>query len=436
MGSEWPVLTLEEAGVELIDCLHKTPPAVEVGVPYVAIPEMGDGRLHLETARRISEDDFREWTKRAMPSPGDIVLSRRCNPGETAAVAAGQRCALGQNLVLLRASSDRVDRAFLRWLLRGPDWWDQVRSFINVGAVFDSLKCRDIPAFRLPIPPLPEQRAIAHVLGMLDNKIELNRRMNETLEAMARAIFKSWFIDFDPVRAKAEGRQPPGMDRATAALFPDSFQDSELGKIPEGWEVATIRDCCLRVENGGTPKRGEPSYWDPPEVPWLTSGEVRQDIVSRTDNSISAAGLAASSAKLWPAGTTVVALYGATAGEVCLLSSEMCANQACCGLVPGEHHQHFTYLHLSANTAELGRQARGSAQQNLSQGIVADTRFVTPPPAVRERFEAAVSPFFGAWIANITQSDTLAATRDALLPRLLSGDVRVKDAERFVEVAP
>lgn len=115
-----------------------------------------------------------------------------------------------------------------------PAWWEQVNQFINVGAVFDSLKCADIPNFRLPVPPYEEQKAIAEILGELDDKIELNRRMNATLEAMAQALFKSWFVDFDPVKAKAAGRAPEGMDADTAALFPSELVKSELGLIPKG----------------------------------------------------------------------------------------------------------------------------------------------------------------------------------------------------------
>ncbi len=108
--------------------------------------------------------------------------------------------------MLLRADGTKVSPPFPRWLVRGPEWWEQIGKFLNVGAVFDSLRCAEVPNFELRIPPLPEQLAIAHILGTLDDKIELNRRMNETLEAMARALFKSWFVDFDPVRAKAEHR--------------------------------------------------------------------------------------------------------------------------------------------------------------------------------------------------------------------------------------
>jgi len=248
MAGEWPVLSLSEIGVSLIDCEHRTPPAAEGGYPYVAIPQVKLGRIDLNNVRRITSEHLDEWTRKARPQPYDVVLSRRCNPGETAFVPEDLVFALGQNLVLLRTDETRVTKPFLRWLVRGPQWWEQVGMFINVGAVFDSLKCVDIPQFRLPVPPLPEQHAIAHILGTLDDKIELNRRMNETLEAMARALFKSWFVDFDPVRAKLEGRwRPdqslPGLPAHLYDLFPDKLVPSELGEIPEGWGVRPLAEC-------------------------------------------------------------------------------------------------------------------------------------------------------------------------------------------------
>ncbi|MGC8494157.1 MAG: restriction endonuclease subunit S, partial [Syntrophobacteraceae bacterium] len=194
MADEWKELSLREANVRLLDCDHKTPPATQEGYPYIAIPQIKDGRLDLSEVRKISRKDYVVWTQKTKPQGWDVILSRRCNPGETAYMPVDLECALGQNLVLLRSEGEAIYPPFLRWLLRSPAWWDQVKKFINVGAVFDSLKCADIPNFRLPIPPKREQHAIACILGALDNKIELNRRMNQTLEAMARAIFKSWFV--------------------------------------------------------------------------------------------------------------------------------------------------------------------------------------------------------------------------------------------------
>jgi hypothetical protein len=195
MTRDWSEMSLREAGVTLIDCDHRTPPGVAAGYPYVAIPQLRNGRIDLTGARRISPEHFREWTRKANPSANDVVLSRRCNPGETAHVPPGLEFALGQNLVLLRADGTSIYPPFLRWLVRGPEWWDEIHKFINAGAVFDSLKCADIPNFTLKIPSIPEQRVIVGILDSLDDKIELNRRMNETLESTIRTIFRARFLN-------------------------------------------------------------------------------------------------------------------------------------------------------------------------------------------------------------------------------------------------
>ena len=134
--AEWEFLSLENAGIELLDCVHKTPPATNDGLAYVAIPQMRDGEVDISDARLISREHFDEWTRKAKPQPYDVVLSRRCNPGETAYVRPGMKFALGQNLVLLRADNRRVRKQFLRWLVRSRYWSDEVEKFLNVGAVF------------------------------------------------------------------------------------------------------------------------------------------------------------------------------------------------------------------------------------------------------------------------------------------------------------
>ena len=257
MANEWPSMSLREAGVSLIDCEHRTPPAAEFGYPYVGIPQLKDGRINLNSARRIAREHFDEWRRKADPETFDVVLSRRCNPGEAGHVPKDSKFALGQNLVLLRSDGKRVVKPFLRWLIRGPQWWEQVSKYINVGAVFDSLKCADTPEFRLRVPPLTEQRTIAYILSALDDKIELNRRMNETLEAMVRALFKDWFVDFGPVRTKAEGRDP-GLPRSLAALFPARLVHSALGEIPDGWTVRNLGDVAEHIRHSVQPHQIDP----------------------------------------------------------------------------------------------------------------------------------------------------------------------------------
>lgn len=268
-------MKLNEAGVTLIDCDHKTPAAQTSGYPYIGIPQLKNGHIRLDGARLISEEDFVLWTKKAKPKHNDVILSRRCNPGESAYVPEGLEIALGQNLVLLRSDGSVIYPPFLRWLVQGNEWWEQVNKFLNVGAVFDSLKCKDIPNFNLTIPSLKEQKRITDILSSLDNKIELNNKVNQTLESITQAIFKSWFIDFDPVRAKIaakqngedpelaamcaisgksqeELQQMPEEDltelRATVALFPDELVESELGEVPKGWSVSKVDDILKRIK--------------------------------------------------------------------------------------------------------------------------------------------------------------------------------------------
>jgi type I restriction enzyme S subunit len=147
MASEWRQATLRDAGVQLIDCDHRTPAAAESGYPYIAIPQLKDGRIDLSGVRRISAEDFADWTRKLRPKANDVIVVRRCNSGVSAVVPEGLECAIGQNLVVLRADGKSIYPPYLRWLVRGAEWWSEVSTYINVGAVFDSLKCKDIPPF-------------------------------------------------------------------------------------------------------------------------------------------------------------------------------------------------------------------------------------------------------------------------------------------------
>jgi type I restriction enzyme S subunit len=200
MANRWKTTSLKELGVQLIDCDHMTPKAVEDGIPYIGIPQMNNGRIDFDAnPRLISEEDFIHWTRKANPMYGDVILSRRCNSGETVYVPKNSKFALGQNLVLLRPTGDRIHPEYLRWVVHGREWWNEVAKYLNPGAIFESLKCADIPKFKIPEPPKGVQIKIAETLSAISDKIELNQRKNQTLEQMAQALFKSWFVDFDPV---------------------------------------------------------------------------------------------------------------------------------------------------------------------------------------------------------------------------------------------
>ena len=420
-GSEstqkWPQLSLREAGIDLIDCDHRTPSVCEAGFPYVAIPQLKEGHLDLADARLISADDFEDWTRKAKPQAHDVVLSRRCNPGETAYVPEGKTFAVGQNLVLLRSKGTKVYPPFLRWLTRGPEWWDQIEKYLNYGAVFDSLKCADVPNFTLTIPPLPEQRCIAHILGTLDDTIELNRRMNATLEAMARAHFRSWFVNFDPVRAKAEGREPAGMDAATAALFPDGFEESALGEIPKGWESGSVYEVADVIYGApftsalfndvgmGEPlirirdlANESPGVWTP-EVHPKGYKIQRGDIVVGMDGEFRA--------YLW-------------GGEEGWMNQRICVFKSKSGWSAA-----FVRNAIIEPLAHVEATETATTVIHLGKADIDLFRVVLPSSEVADLFNRTCQPRYDRIVANKQESRTLAVIRDALLPKLISGEVRI-----------
>ena len=415
-------MTLGDANVTLIDCDHRTPSAVESGYPYVAIPQLRSGRLDLSDVRWIAPIDYLDWTQKAKPLPDDVILSRRCNPGETAVAPPDLEFAVGQNLVLLRSDGRKVYPPFLRWLVRGPEWWEQIGKFINVGAVFDSLRCADVPKFELRIPPLSEQRAIAHILGTLDDKIELNRRTNETLEAMARALFKLWFVDFDLVRAKAEGRDP-GLTGSLTDLFPDRLVDSELGEIPEGWEVRSL-DRIADFLNGLALQKHPPTNGESLSVIKIaqlragsTDGADRASVDIAPDYVIQDGDVLFSwsgslECVLWAAGA------GALNQHLFKVTSDTFPSWLC---YLGIHHHLEEFRHIAAGKA--------TTMGHIQRHHLSDAKLPIPPPELLRAMDAVMAPMLESTWRRDAQSRTLAAQRDAFLPKLISGELRLKDAE-------
>lgn len=429
MAAEWPSLSLREANVVLIDCDHRTPPATEAGYPYVAIPQLRNGRIDLRDARRIAREHFLEWTRKAKPAVNDVVLSRRCNPGETGFVETDPEFALGQNLVLLRADGTKIYPPFLRWLVQGPSWWGQVGRFLNVGAVFDSLKCAEIPKFELPIPPLEEQRAITHILGTLDDKIELNRHISATAEAMAQAIFKSWFVDFDPVRANAEGRDP-GLPKSVAALFPTHLVESELGEVPEGWIEGSFGDLISqRTERVGAR-----------DVVVLSA--VADGKLKRSDDHFTKRVYSKDTAKYllveqWDFAYNPSRI---NIGSIGMLEEAILGGVSPVYVVARPKAAYRWFLEFSIRRAStkawINTLASGSVRQSLSYTDFASIPCVLPSEAVVQEFNRRWTILREGIRLCEKESDTLAALRDTLLPKLISGELRIPSVRSAGQSVP
>jgi type I restriction enzyme S subunit len=307
-------------------------------------------------------------------------------------------------------------------------------SPFNSGSAQPSLNRNFINPVEVRIPPLAEQKAIAHILGTLDDKIELNRKTNETLEAMAKALFKSWFVDFDPVRAKAEGR-PAGLPAEISDLFPDSFEDSELGEIPSGWSISCVNDLCEWVSSGGTPSRSRKDFWENGNIPWFKTGELNDAPLLDSAEKINELALGNSSCKYWEAGTILFAIYASpTVGRLGVLTESGTSNQAAAGLkAKGGIGTPFLRRTLLFSRDELQNIAVGAAQQNINVQILKDHKVVAPGSSLATVYSKTISPLDEQQICLAKSTREFCLLRDALLPKLISGEIRIPDAEKMLE---
>jgi type I restriction enzyme S subunit len=345
------------------------------------------------------------------------------------------------------------DEKFIYYFLKQFDF-----KKYNSGSAIPSLNRNFIYPIETSLPPLVEQKAIAHILGTLDDKIELNRKMNETLEAMARALFKSWFVDFDPVRrnmarssSEAVSRYGPTGHSTTAsyrdaeldALFPGEFEDSALGRIPRGWRVGKIKDIG-RIITGKTPPTAERSYYGN-AIPFITIPDMHNQVFVRsTSRYLSHAGAAYQKDKLLPPGSICVSCI-ATPGLVIIAAQPSQTNQQINSIVPAKPDTTFYWYHaVKAIMADIvSKGAGGSVFYNVNKGLFEETSIIHPPDELIAAYQLSARSLFEKLRATLVVTESLTEIRDTLLPKLISGELRVpalsspegriegKDAERF-----
>lgn len=422
--------------VEIFDGPHATPAKTKKGPVFLGISNLAEGRLDLREVEHLSEDDYIRWTRRVQPQQGDVVFSYETRLGEAAQIPPNLRCCLGRRMGLLRARKDSIDPRFLLYAYLGPEFQETLRSRTIHGSTVDRLPLIDMPRFPIVVPiDLNEQRVIAHALGTLDDKIEVNRRTSETLEAMARAIFKSWFVDFDPVRAKANGEAPESIYRRLGltpdllALFPDRFVDSELGEIPEGWSfrpAGSIYDITI----GKTPPRKEARWFStsPVDVPWMSIKDLGGAgvFIANTSEYLTREAVERFRIRRIPDGTIVLS-FKLTVGRVSITDGEMLSNEAIAHFLPQGGTPlptEFLYCYLRQFDYErLG--STSSIATAVNSDSVRSMPVLVPSGLLPDRFGAAVRPAFERIKTGQREIQTLSRIRDTLLPKLLSGELRV-----------
>ncbi|HEK0745857.1 TPA: restriction endonuclease subunit S [Proteus mirabilis] len=348
------------------------------------------------------------------------------------------------------------DEKYIYYMLQQIDF-----DKFNSGSAQKSLNRNAVYPYNVMVTiDIEEQKSIGKILANFEDKITLNRQINQTLEQMAQTLFKSWFVDFDPVvdnaldagffeqdlgfseellhrvevrKAVRESDNFKPLSEDIRRLFPNAFEECAEpalglgGWVPKGWKGQPIKTHCVKIQNGGTPSRSNSDYWDGGNIPWLTSGEVRQSIVTNVENTITDLGLQNSSAKWVSSYSTLVALYGATAGEVSINVDPLTTNQAVCALIPKESYCWFNYLQVRNKTIEMQNQAVGSAQQNISKRLVENLIVMSPLPYIVEIFNQRVEPLFLKSIFNQKMAMELTKLRDTLLPKLISGELSLSD---------
>ena len=432
MSSEWPLVAIENICELIVDCVNKTAPVVDQVTPFrmIRTTNVRNGRINLNECRYVEDETYKTWTRRAQLRIGDVILTREAPIGEVGLVTEAEGVFLGQRLMQYRANPSVLDSRYLLYSFLSPALQHQFNSHEGSGSVVSHIRVGDCFKFKLRLPPLSIQQEIAVVLGAIDDRITLLRETNTTLESIVQALFKSWFIDFDPVRAKMEGCTPEGMDEATAALFPDSFEESELGLVPRGWQALSFTET-IDVIGGGTPKTSISEYWNG-EIPWFSvvdAPSLNDVFVIDTEKHITNVGLNSSSTKLLPVGTTIISARG-TVGRLALVGRAMAMNQSCYGLRGKVGDTYFTYFSTRRLVETLKQRTHGSVFDTITRDTLAGVSVVYPSDEIIDVFEKTLDSVMERIKGNLVQAQTLVTLRDTLLPRLISGQLRLPDVLR------
>jgi type I restriction enzyme S subunit len=427
--------------------------ALEIGDGYRAkLSELGgDGPIFLRAVHVTDAgiefdgvDRFKshltQQVRSKMAQPGDTVVTTKGNStGRTAYVTEEMPGFVYSPHLSFWRSLDRkqLPSGFLRYWARGREFVTQLGGMKVSTDMAPYLSLTDQRRLRISLPSLSARHAIADVLSVLDRKIELNRRQNTTLDAMASALFKSWFVDFDPVIANATGRQPIGMSPRTTSAFPAHFMDSALGPLPGGWRVSTIGEE-VGVVGGSTPSTDEPKFWEAGRIHWVTPrdmAKLTEPVLLDTDRRITSEGLRRISSGLLPVGTVLLSSR-APIGYLATTEIPVAINQGFVAMIcTRELTNHYVRLWANDNMDEILSRAGGTTFAEISKRAFRPIPVLVPSRPVIEAFTAFVEPLHRRVVGHLRESRVLTKLRDTLFPKLMSGEICTRDAEKVFEHA-
>lgn len=457
MESEWPKLRLDEVTELIVDCPHSTPKWTETGVIVLRSQYIKKGQLNLSGSSFTTEEDYQARTKRAVPSAGDIVLTREAPMGEVCMVPANIKCCLGQRMVLLRVNKNILDSEYLLYTLQSPFLQHQISWNEGTGTTVSNIRIPSIKAFEIPTPELLVQKRVARILSTLDNKIQLNRQTNQTLEQMAQALFKSWFVDFDPVidNALAAGNAIPEsllpradirkqqlakpnhkpLSKALLDLFPSEFEETELstsganavGWVPKGWGVGTLSEITTELRRGISPKYIEEGGVQVVNQKCIRNHEINYRLCRRNNTELKKI----AGRELFVGDVLINSTGVGTLGRIAQVHylPENTVVDSHVTLVRPDQIIYPKYvfgqmmLAMENYIESLGEGSTG--QTELSRKMVSEQIVIIPNQECLKLANKQIQALAEKSVVNSKQNETLEKLRDTLLPKLISGELRL-----------
>ena len=455
---------------DVFDGPHATPKKLEKGPYFLSISSLNKGALDLSQSAHLSEEDFKKWTKRVTPESGDILFSYETRLGEAAIMPPGIRACLGRRMGLLRPDRTKVLPEYLLYAYLSPDFQSTIEQRKIHGATVDRIALKELPSFPIRVPNIVEQQLVVDNLKALDAKIQLNHQINQTLEQIAQAIFKSWFVDFEPVKTKIAARQRwhalqpvaepaspvcyaddevslpdletfmnlaamqaiSGKDEeqlaqmqaeqpeeyaellATAELFPSAMQESELGQIPQGWGVESLSSF-VEITMGQSPKS------DTYNSNGIGTPLVNGPVEFGSHHPLKIKWTTAPS-KISARGDLIVCVRGSTTGRFVKSDGEYCLGRGVCSIRAHTLQPYVDRLFQNELPTLLGL-ATGSTFPSWSGPTLKNHRVLVPRVGLMKKFGRLFGPIDYSISSRVRESESLAILRDVLLPKLISGEL-------------
>ncbi len=400
---------------EVVDSLHQTPSYSKKGLPMIRVTDIKGGPINLKRTYRVTQQVYDEFTKKYRPRKGDILMTRVGSYGTCSYINTDENFCLGQNTVVIKP---KINSKYLYYCLITRNIKNQIKSFVT-GSTQKTISLKNINSLEIPIHSCDKEILnIATTLSDIDAKIELNNKINDELEAMAKLIYDYWFVQFNFPDANTNGK--PYKTSGGKMVY-----DEELKReIPYGW-IGTEINQALRTELGGTPSTKVKEYWNG-NIPWLNSGEIANFPIVQSEDHITSNAIDNSAASLMPKGTCVLSITRHLRPSI--LAVEACANQSVVGIYESEElKSSYLYPYLKNEIPRLMSLRTGAQQPHINKGIVDASFIVLPPNEVLKAYYEKVTDIYVKIDNGAFQNKELAKLRDWLLPMLMNGQVTVKD---------